>query len=92
MSKLELVKRQWPTKEQEQLYFELNQAKDKPRGPGRKGIKQPDFPFAMLESIPAAQLDKLLTAASFQLKRVKRFPGWILVRTYNLKNRPIEFI
>ena len=90
--KNKLVERQWPTKEQEQLYFELNTAKDKPRGPGRSGIKQPDFPFPLLESLPAWQVDKLLIASSLQYKRVRRYPGWILIRTYNLKNRPIEFI
>jgi len=79
----------WPTQEQEAKYAELNQAKQ-PRG--QKKIRQPELPFALLESIPAKQLDKLLTAASFKLKKVKRYPGWVLQRTYNLKGRPIEII
>jgi len=33
-----------------------------------------------------------LTAASMKVKRVKRYPGWILQTTYNLKNRPLQFI
>lgn len=90
MSKYELNKRQWPSKEQEQAYFEMN-AKNHPAARGG-GIKPPVFEFALMESIPANQLDKLLTASSLTVKRVKRYPGWILQRTYNLKNRPIEII
>jgi len=84
--------RRWPTKEQEQKYFELNTAKDKPRGPGRSKIKQPDFPFLLLESIDPATLDKLLTASCLRLKKVARYPNWILQHTYNLKSRPIQII
>lgn len=79
----------WPEKTTEDIYAELNKKKQ-PRG--RAKIKPPALGFALLESIPAAQLDKLLTAASFKLKRVKRYPGWILQRTYKLGNRPIQII
>lgn len=84
--------RRWPTPDQEVKYFELNTAKDKPRGGGRSKIKPPARPFALLESIDPKVLDKLLTASSLKLKRVRRYPGWILQHTYNLKNRPIQII
>lgn len=81
----------WPTQESEQMYFELNIDKKQRNAPAKR-IKPPAMPFALLESIDPKTLDKLLTAASFKLKRVKRFPGWVLQRTYNLKNRPVQFI
>jgi len=82
----------WPTQATEALYFELNNDKTKkdPRPANR--IKPPRFEFALLESIKPDVLDKLLTAASMKVKRVKRYPGWILQTTYNLKNRPLQFI
>jgi hypothetical protein len=40
----------------------------------------------LLESIDPRTLDILLTAASLTVKRVKRYPGWILQQTYNLKS------
>ena len=81
-----------PTAESVQLYFELNNDKTKkdPRPANR--IKPPRFEFALLESIKPDVLDKMLTAARMKVKRVKRYPGWILQQTYNLKNRPLQFI
>ena len=36
--------------------------------------------------------NKLLVAASLEIKKVRRYPGMILSRTYNLKNRPIVIL
>jgi len=81
-----------PTKESEMLYFELNNDKNKkdPRPANR--IKPPRFEFALLESIKPDVLDKLLTASCLRLKKVARYPNWILQHTYNLKSRPIQII
>lgn len=85
--------RRWPEAWQEDKYFELNNENFTPLDSNKKPrIKPPKFQFAMLESLDIQTLDKLLTAASLRLKGVSRFPGWILQRTYNLKNRPIEII
>ena len=63
---------------------------------GKPGKARPvDVGFPLLDTLvgtcPKA-LDTLLTAASLKLKRVRRYPGWILQRVYNLKNRPIQLI
>ena len=86
----------WPTQYSEQLYHELNIAK-RPRAQRRKGIKpgQANDGFMILETLIGncpRILDKLLTAASLKIKRVRRYPGIILTRTYNLKNRPITIL
>jgi hypothetical protein len=80
----------WPDQETEQKAQELamkkhprSRAKSKPMTQG----------FTMLDALmdnPA--LDVLLTAASLKLKRVRRYPGYVLQRVYNLKNRPIQII
>lgn len=82
----------WPEDRQCDLYFELNTTKKAVGRPSRGRIKPPTVEFALLESIDARTLDILLTAASLKVKRVKRNPGWVLQRTYNLKNRPIQII
>jgi hypothetical protein len=46
----------------------------------------------LLESIDPVTLDKLLTAASLKVKRVKRYPNWVLQTVYNLGRRPLQFI
>ena len=87
----------WPTQYSEQLYHELNLVK-RPRQQRRKGIKpgqQGNDGFMILETLIGncpKTLDKLLTAASLKIKRVRRYPGMILTRTYNLKNRPITIL
>ena len=82
----------WPSQVSEQLYFDLNNDRTKkdPRPANR--IKPPKHELPLLESIKADTLDKLLTAASLKVKRVKRYPGWILQSTYNLGRRPLQFI
>ena len=82
----------WPSQATEAMYFELNNDKTKKDPRPAKRIKPPRFEFALMESIKPEILDKLLTAASMKIKRVKRYPGWILQQTYNLKNRPLQFI
>jgi hypothetical protein len=84
--------RRWPTVEQQNLYFELNTSKNPVNRPSKGRIKPPVNEFALLESVDPVTLDKLLTAASLRVKRVKRYPGYIIQRTYNLKNRPIQII
>lgn len=83
--------RRWPDKEQENKYFELNTDK-KQRGKPAKRIKPPVLEFALLESIDPKTLNKLLIASSLKVKKVRRYPGWILQTTYNLKSRPIQII
>ena len=86
----------WPTQHSLHLYGELNMIK-RPRQQRRKGIKpgQSNDGFMILETLIGncpKTLDKLLTAASLKIKRVRRYPGIILTRTYNLKNRPITIL
>jgi hypothetical protein len=60
---------------------------------GRAQSKPMEQGFTLLDAIidkPA--LDVLLTAASLKLKKVRRYPGYVLQRVYNLKNRPIQII
>ena len=83
--------RRWPTKETEQKYFELNIKKAQAANRPAKRIKPPVLGFALLESLSYATLDRILTCSSLKLKRVKRYPGWILQSVYSLKNRPIDF-
>jgi hypothetical protein len=93
----EQKRHRWPTKETEDKYASLN--KDKKRGTSRgqsiKKIKPMKQGFTLLDCLigtcPKA-LDTVLLAASLKLKRVRRYPGYVLIRTYNLKNRPIEII
>jgi hypothetical protein len=65
------------------------------RGASIKKIKPMNSGFTMLDcligSCPKA-LETVLLAASLKLKRVRRYPGYVLIRTYNLKNRAIEII
>lgn len=83
--------RRFPSKESEETYAALNMVKQ-PRGRrGGKGQKKPEFFFPLLESLPTDQIRKVLLCSSLELKAVKRYPGWILSRTYNLKNRVLSF-
>jgi hypothetical protein len=87
----------WPTAASEDKYASLN--KDKKRGTSRgesiKKIKPMTQGFTLLDCLvgtcPKA-LETVLLAASLKLKRIRRYPGYVLIRTYNLKNRPIEII
>ena len=83
--------RRWPDKDTEDLYFALNTAK-KQRGAPAKRIKPPAMEFPLMESLSDETRKKILLASSLEVKKVKRHPGWVLSRVYNLKNRPIEFI
>jgi hypothetical protein len=65
------------------------------RGPSIKKIKPMKQGFTILDSLVGScpkALETVLLAASLKLKRVRRYPGYVLIRTYNLKNRPIEII
>ena len=88
----------WPTADSEQKYFELNNDKKAKGGRKANGIKPPAFPFALLEQaighddpIRARTINKLLICSSLKIKKVRRYPGWVLQRTYNLKNRVLDF-
>ena len=86
----------WPTEESLQKQWELEQDKQASRPPvGR--IKPADLGFPLLEQAVSTEqkelsIKKLLVAAALKLKRVKRHPGWVLQRTYNLGKRPLEFV
>ena len=82
----------WPDQATEDKYAELNRAKRPRRKPGK--VKPAQGGFTLLDAVidKGKALNTLLTAASLQLKRVRRYPGYVLIHTYNLKNRPIEII
>jgi hypothetical protein len=85
--------RRWPESWQEEKYAEMNADKHANRGrAGGKRIKPREVTWPLIHELAPALLDKLLTAASFKLKRVRRDPGFVLIRQWNLKNRPLEFI
>jgi hypothetical protein len=79
----------WPSQITCDKYASLNKLK-RQQGQARDRKPAPVFGFYMLESIDTKTLDKLLTAASLQVKKVRRYPGWVLQRTYNLKNRVLD--
>jgi hypothetical protein len=83
----------WPTATIMQKSWEMLKDR-KTRRPGRKAIKPMDTGFTLLDALidKGPALETLLTAASLKIKRVKRHPGYVLIRTYNLKNRPITII
>jgi hypothetical protein len=85
----------WPSQDTMEKAHELAIDKKANRR-GKPGKARPaDVGFPLLDTLvgtcPKA-LDTILTAASLKLKRVRRYPGWILQRVYNLKDRPIQLI
>jgi hypothetical protein len=82
--------RRWPDQATEQKYFELNIDKKQRNRPATRK-KQLDLFFPLLESVRPDVLARILLCSSLEVKKVRRYPGWILSRTYNLKNRPIDF-
>jgi hypothetical protein len=81
----------WPTEATMIKAYEMIKAKRPRSNPGK--AKPARVGFTLLDMVidrPATQ--KLLVAASLKLKRVRRFPGYILIKTYNLKSRPIQII
>lgn len=92
---ISIKQNRWPTEAALVKCHELNMVKVS-RRQARKGIKPAhDTGFMILESLLGncpATLDKLLVAASLEIKKVRRYPGMILSRTYNLKNRPIVIL
>ena len=82
----------WPEQIVADKYAELNRKKHVPS----RGSKKPStLGFPLMEQAMShglKDLTRLLIAASLKTKRVKRHPGWILQRVYNLKNRPIEIL
>jgi hypothetical protein len=89
----------WPSDETQDKAFEMlkNKRMGTHRGnsirKGQRGIRPAKVGFTFLDAvIDKGNLDKLLTAAYLKLKKVRRYPGFVLIRTYNLKNRPITII
>ena len=93
----EQKRHRWPSQWSEDKYAELNMDKRQgnSRGTTAKKIKPMKTGFTLLDSLvgncPKA-LETVLLAASLKLKRVRRYPGYVLIRTYNLKSRPIVLI
>jgi hypothetical protein len=88
-----------PTKDTGDLYAKLNKQRFVPGQVGASKREPSRLGFPLLEALAFHENPKtvdaiatLLVAASLKVKRVKRHPGWVLQRTYNLKNRPIEII
>lgn len=80
----------WPTEGTMIKAYEL--MKDR-KTRSRSKSKPMEQGFTVLDHlIDKPYLAKLLVAASLKIKRVRRYPGYVLQRTYNLKNRPIEII
>jgi hypothetical protein len=81
----------WPEDTQLDAYAEMNQEK-KPKGGRRrpKPIRPVEFP--LMDEIDDVTRNRMLIAASLKLQPVKRMPGFIFVRTYNHKKRPITFV
>lgn len=86
----------WPTERQLVNYTELNMAKT-PRGGGKKS-NVPTFAFPLIEQAMGTDLEtykvpavaRLLRAACFTIQPVKRYPGYVLKRTDNLKGKVID--
>ena len=81
----------WPTSNQEDVYHQLNSGRNSKSRPGSR-IMPRVMEFPLIESVKFEVIDKLLTAASLRLQRVKRYPGWYIQTVYNLKDRPIQII
>ena len=84
----------WPTEAQMIKMHELTLVK-RPRANLNKKIKPMNTGFLLLDGLIGTcpkVLNTVLMAASLKLKRVHRYPGWILQQTYNLHNRPLTFI
>lgn len=82
----------WPSEETMIKAAELSKEKIK-RGAPKKPMARMGFPLleqALATSTKAVQT--LLVASSLKIKNVRRHPGWVLQRTYNLKNRPIVIV
>jgi hypothetical protein len=93
----EQKRNRWPSGDTMDKAYRLS-VERRPGGSRRKPTDQKIKPrktsFTLLDAAityPKA-LGTLLTAACLQLKRVRRYPGYVLIRTYNLKNRVIEII
>jgi hypothetical protein len=85
--------RRWPEQWQVEKYAEMNASKHQNRGRATgKRITPREVSWPLIHELAPALLDKLLTAASLKVKRVKRDPGFVLIRQWNLKSRPLEFI
>jgi hypothetical protein len=89
------VENRWPTEETLIKAHELAIDRKANRHSSTKKIRPMDTGFLLLDGLigtcPKA-LAIVLTAAALKIKRVRRYPGWVLQRTYNLKNRVIEII
>jgi hypothetical protein len=82
----------WPTEKSEDLYFKMNNSEPPEHKLLVNRIRPPQLEFPLLESLPGATLYKILLASSLRVKKIKRHPGWILERVYNLRDRPIQII
>jgi hypothetical protein len=89
----------WPLKDTADLYAKLNRQRHVAGQAGGSKRVPSSLGFPLLETLAFHENPKtvdavatLLVAAALKVKRVKRHPGWVLQRTYNLKNRPIEII
>jgi hypothetical protein len=82
----------WPSEETMIKAAELAKEKIK-RGRPKAPLARLGFPLleqAMANGSKA--ITTLLVASSLKIKKVRRHPGWVLQRTYNLKNRPIVIV
>lgn len=84
----------WPTEESKakRNQLDIDDRKKKVRSsPNRKPVRPLSTPLLETAALnnPGA-VEKLLSAACLKMKRVRRHPGWVLQRTFKLKNRPID--
>lgn len=87
-------KNRWPTVESLEKAYEMIKVKGTQRRPSAGKIRPAKVGFTLLDMVidKGKSLDILLTAASLKMKKVRRYPGYVLIPTYNLKNRVIEII
>jgi len=82
----------WPDQDTLIKAQELSMKKH-PRG--RAKTKPMTMGFTVMDCLLGNSQDallKLLLAASLKIKPVRRYPGYVLIKTYNLKDRPIQII
>lgn len=81
-----------PDTKQLQKAWELKNEKRPRRKPGAIKPMQTGFTFFDAVIDKGKTLETLLLAASLKVKKVRRYPGYVLQRVYNLKDRPIQII
>lgn len=75
--------------------WSLSTVRVPPNRQQQKKITPPNYGFPLMEQAVSEPhrwetIKALLIRSSLKIKPVRRWPGWILQRTYDLKNRPLD--